>query len=88
MFFGNYKPRLLTISRVGSRLMMAYRYLPGKQVKHEFELDLNDFAEEGKGGQFEVVTGDKRYCFRCAKGAEAEQVVQTINSIIRKEYHL
>ena len=45
-------------------------------------------AEEGKGGQFEVVTGDKRYCFRCAKGQEAAQVAQTINAIIRKEYQL
>lgn len=88
MFFGNFKPRLLTISRLNKRLMMAYRYLPSKQVKHEFELNLNDFAEEGKNGQFEVVTGDKRYCFRCTKGQDVTQVVQTINNIIRKEYQL
>jgi hypothetical protein len=45
MFFGNFKPRLLTISRLNKRLMMAYRYLPNKEVKNEFELNLNDFAE-------------------------------------------
>lgn len=36
MFFGNYKPRLLTISRVGDRLMMAYRYVGTKKIKNEF----------------------------------------------------
>jgi hypothetical protein len=36
MFFGNFKPRYLTISKVGSRLMMAYRYIPSKAIKNEF----------------------------------------------------
>ena len=48
MFFGNYKPRYLTIEKVGGRLMMAYRYIPSKKVKNEFELtfDMEDFLEE------------------------------------------
>ena len=34
MFFGNYKPRLLTIEKVGTRLLMAYRYIPSRKVKN------------------------------------------------------
>ena len=44
MFFGNYKPRCLTISKIDERLVMAYRYIPSKKVKNEFELNLNDYA--------------------------------------------
>lgn len=88
MFFGNFKPRLLTISRMNTRLTMAYRYLPSKEIKNEFELNLNDFAEELKNNQFEVVTGDKRYCFKCGKGQVVAEVVERINNIIKKEYHL
>ena len=44
MFFGNYKPRYLTIEKVGTRLLMAYRYIPSKKVKNEFELNMNDYA--------------------------------------------
>lgn len=36
MFFGNYKPRILTISKVGPQLMMAYRYVVSREVKNEF----------------------------------------------------
>ncbi len=68
MFFGNFKPRLLTISKTDGRLFMAYRYLPTKKIKNEFELNLNDYAQSLKGNEFEVVTGDKRYCFRGGKG--------------------
>lgn len=50
MFFGNFKPRCLTISKVGDRLMMAYRYIPSKKIKNEFELLLNDYATVAKGG--------------------------------------
>ena len=67
MFFGNYKPRYLTIQKVGDRLLMAYRYIPSKKVKHEFELNMNDYAQPAKNGEFEVVTTDKRYHFRLAK---------------------
>lgn len=67
MFFGNYKPRYLTIERVGTRLLMAYRYIPSKKVKNEFELNMNDYAESGKNGEFDVITTDKRYTFRIGK---------------------
>lgn len=36
MFFGNFKPRYLTIRKAGKALLMAYRYLPSKLVKREF----------------------------------------------------
>jgi hypothetical protein len=50
MFFGNFKLRLLTISKVNGKLFMAYRYLPSKQIKREFELNLNDYAQLSKEG--------------------------------------
>ena len=76
MFFGNYKPRYLTISKVRSRLMMAYRYIPSKAIKNEFELNMNDYALATKGGEFEVVTSDKCYNFRIGQGESAEGVVE------------
>ena len=75
MFFGNYKPRYLTIEKVGVRLLMAYRYIPSKKVKNEFELNMNDYAEAAKNGEFEVVTTDKRYYFRLGKNESSEAVV-------------
>lgn len=88
MFFGNFKPRLLTITKADGRLFMAYRYLPTKKIKNEFELNLNDYAQPLKGNEFEVVTGDKRYCFRGGKGQEVNEIVEKINSIIKKGYKL
>lgn len=75
MFFGNFKPRYLTISKVANRMMMAYRYIPSKVIKHEFELNMNDYANALKGGQFEVVTSDKRYRFRVGKADSSEATV-------------
>ena len=56
--------------------MMAYRYIPSKKIKNEFELLLNDYATVAKGGQFEVVTTDKRYKFRVAKQESTEATVE------------
>lgn len=56
--------------------MMAYRYIPSKAIKNEFELNMNDYALATKGGEFEVVTSDKRYKFRVGKGESAEGVVE------------
>ena len=50
MFFGNFKPRLVTIESLGGRLTMAYRYLPTRKVRNEFELNLNDYAQVTKNG--------------------------------------
>ena len=44
MFFGNYKPRYLTIEKIEGSVIMAYRYIPSKKIKNEFELNLNDYA--------------------------------------------
>lgn len=52
MFFGNYKPRCLTIEKLAGSLLMAYRYLPSKKVKNEFELNLNDYAVATKKNEF------------------------------------
>lgn len=54
---------------------MAYRYMPSKKIKHEFELNLNDYAQPLKNNEFEVVTGDKRYCFRGGKNQQVEEIV-------------
>jgi hypothetical protein len=70
MFFGNFKLRLLTISNINGRLFMSYRYLPSKKIKREFELSLNDYAQTSKEEQFEVITSEKKYCFRVKKGQE------------------
>ena len=88
MFFGNYKPRCLTISKIGDRLIMAYRYIPSKKVKNEFELNLNDYAATLKNNEFEVVTTDKRYRFRTIKNESPEVVVSDINAVIKKGYAL
>ena len=88
MFFGNFKPRLLTISKVDGRLLMAYRYLPSKTIKNEFELNLNDYAQSCKNSEFEVITNDKKYSFRVKKGHDTEEMVNKINSIIKKGYQL
>jgi hypothetical protein len=88
MFFGNYKPRLLTVEEVGGRLLMAYRYIPSKRVKHEFELNLNDYAVPLKNNEFEVVTTDKRYRFRVGKQQSTEAMVEEINAVIRSRYAL
>lgn len=44
MFFGNFKPRTLTISKDENKLMMAYRYPDTKKIKNEFELNMNSYA--------------------------------------------
>lgn len=46
---------------------MAYRYVPTRKVKNEFELNLNDYATVIRDNEFEVVTTDKRYQFRLQK---------------------
>ncbi len=59
--------------------MMAYRYIPSKTIKNEFELNMNDYALltiGGKGGEFEVVTSDKSYKFRVGKSESVEGVVE------------
>lgn len=56
MFFGNFKPRLLTIEARGSTLTMAYRYLDNKEPKKQLVLNFNDYALPSKGDEFEVVT--------------------------------
>ena len=88
MFFGNYKPRCLTISKSGDRLVMAYRYVPTRKVKNQFQLNLNDYAAVIKENEFEVVTTDKRYQFRLQKNESSAQVVEQINNLIRKGYSL
>lgn len=70
MFFGNFKLRLLTISSINGRLFMAYRYLPSKKIKREFEISINDYAQTLKDGQFEVVTSERKYCFRVKNGQD------------------
>ena len=55
---------------------MAYRYIPSKAIKNEFELNMNDYALATKGGEFEVVTSDKCYNFRIGQGESAEGVVK------------
>ena len=55
--------------------MMAYRYIPSKAIKNEFELNMNDYALAGKRGEFEVVTSNKRYRFRVGKGESPEGAV-------------
>lgn len=49
--------------------------MPSKKIKHEFELNLNDYAQPLKNNEFEVVTGDKRYCFRGGKNQQVEEIV-------------
>ena len=88
MFFGNCKPRYLTIEKIESNLIMAYRYIPSKKVKNEFELYLNDYAVSTKKNEFEVVTSDKRYGFRVGKNDSTGQVVEEINSVIRSSFAL
>lgn len=44
MFFGNFKPRLLTIAKNPQGLLMAYRYVDTRKIKKEFKLGLNDYA--------------------------------------------
>ena len=88
MFFGNYKPRCLTIEKVERQLIMAYRYMPSKKVKNEFELNLNDYAAVLKNNEFEVVTNDKHYIFRVGKSENPEKVVNEINAVIRNSYAL
>ena len=67
---------------------MAYRYIPSKKVKNEFELNLNDYAATLKNNEFEVVTSDKRYRFRTIKNESPEVVVSDINAVIKKGYAL
>jgi len=69
-------------------LLMAYRYIPSRKVKNEFELSMNDYAEVVKNNEFEVVTSDKRYQFRLGKNSSAETVVAEINAVIRNRYSL
>lgn len=67
---------------------MAYRYIPSKKVKNEFELHLNDYAASTKKNEFEVVTSDKRYGFRVGKNEACGQVVDEINAVIRSSFAL
>jgi hypothetical protein len=52
MFFGNFKPRLLTISKNEQGLLLAYRYLPTKTIKRQLQLGINDYAQYLKDGEF------------------------------------
>ncbi len=88
MFFGNFKPRLLTIEARGSNLIMAYRYLANKEPKKQFALHFNDYALPSKSDEFEIVTGKEKYVFRVLKGQSANEVAELINSIIRKNFNL
>ena len=67
---------------------MAYRYIPSKKVKNEFELNMNDYAEACKNNEFEVVTTDKRYNFKLVKNESAQKVVSDINAVIRSRFSL
>ena len=49
---------------------------------------MNDYALLLKGGEFEIVTTDKRYQFRVGKGQSPEATVEEINRVIRKGYNL
>ena len=52
MTFGNFKPRLLTISSQDQNLIMAYRYHPSREIKRSLALDLNDYAQVKKDREF------------------------------------
>ena len=64
MFFGNFKPRILTMQLIAKKLMMAYRYVPTRKIKREFELGLNDYAEILSAREFSVHTKNKKFVFR------------------------
>lgn len=40
---------------------MAYKYVDTKLTKNEFEISLNDYAEDSGEQEFTVVTEDKKY---------------------------
>ena len=88
MFFGNFKPRLLTITKDEQGLLLAYRYLPTKMIKRQLRLSLNDYAQYRKDGEFEVVANNKRFVFKVSEGKSAEEAAFRINDTIKKGFNL
>ena len=72
MTFGNFKPRLLTIASQDKKLVMAYRYLPSRDIKRSLTLDINDYAQVKRDREFEVCTKNKKYVFRVSQVHTAE----------------